>query len=218
MVAVNIDDLWARGIIKYINHVSRDDIKYVCWLPDYGVMRQVSWVFYLPEEIEKCPPVAKQASLYNVVNLMTDLVLGENGYEFKLKKTTSEIEGVRKVAVDCIETAEKIFFSITNQDQFNTYGDIICLNQDNHKQSLTDLLIEKNLIISDQEMFKSLDISRAHFKEKYINHSPNWEQQLDRTETENLDKIIFNKKENKNFEIVRILHGAKKVISFLKLF
>jgi hypothetical protein len=71
MVAVNIDDLWARGIIKYINHVSRDDIKYVCWLPDYGVMRQVSWVFYLPEEIEKCPPVAKQASLYNVVNLMT---------------------------------------------------------------------------------------------------------------------------------------------------
>jgi hypothetical protein len=66
--------------------------------------------------------------------------------------------------------------------------------------------------------FTALDNSRAHFKEKYINHSPNWEQQLDRTETENLDKIIFNKKENKNFEIVRILHGAKKVISFLKLF
>jgi hypothetical protein len=49
--------------------------------------------------------------------------------------------------------------------------------------------------------FTALDNSRAHFKEKYINHSPNWEQQLDRTETENLDKIIFNKKENKNFEI-----------------
>jgi hypothetical protein len=59
MVAVNIDDLWARGIIKYINHVSRDDIKYVCWLPDYGIMRQVSWVFYLPEEIEKMPPCCK---------------------------------------------------------------------------------------------------------------------------------------------------------------
>lgn len=68
-VAVNTEGIWARGIIE--NVMNADETKAFCWLPDYGTKIATNHVFVLPPDLKKCPYLSKQASLLNVVNLMT---------------------------------------------------------------------------------------------------------------------------------------------------
>lgn len=70
-VAINIEGIWVRGIIE-----NTDQTKTFCWLPDYGTKIVANQVFVLPPDLKKCPYLSKQASLLNVVNLMT-VIRGE---------------------------------------------------------------------------------------------------------------------------------------------
>lgn len=69
-VAVNINGTWARGVTENILENS-NVTKFFCFLPDYGTRVGTHEVYNLPSEVRKCPCLAKQASLFNVVNLMT---------------------------------------------------------------------------------------------------------------------------------------------------
>lgn len=69
MIATYLDEKWVRAIIKGTEDYL-GTIEYKCWLPDYGQMRFSKNIFYLPEKLRACPPLARQANLENVVNLM----------------------------------------------------------------------------------------------------------------------------------------------------
>lgn len=72
MVAVNMNGTWARATIKQvIEESSTNTKKVICWLCDYGIMRETSRIYQLPTQLTTCPQLARQASLYNVVNLTT---------------------------------------------------------------------------------------------------------------------------------------------------
>lgn len=70
MVALNVDGVWARAFVENIIQ-ENEELSYICWLPDYGIMRIANHVFKLPDCLKPCPAIAKQASLYKVVNLTT---------------------------------------------------------------------------------------------------------------------------------------------------
>lgn len=90
--------------------------------------------------------------------MLQELKFGNNGYEVGYSKTTDNVDGVNKFALSCIEEAQEVFFQPLEEDTSSVRGDLILVTN-GKKKSLTNLLINEQLLAQDEQMFNCKNLT-----------------------------------------------------------
>lgn len=69
------------------------------------------------------------------------------------------MDGVNKFALSCIEEAQEIYFQPLEEDTSSVRGDLILVTNGKQK-SLTNLLIEEQLLAEDEKMFNCKNLTK----------------------------------------------------------
>ncbi|XP_023310891.1 putative ATP-dependent RNA helicase TDRD12 [Anoplophora glabripennis] len=172
IVAVSLDGKLYRAVIEYIPNSEtqeKNNLDFLCWLIDYGIMCRTDVIYKLPGPLRKVAPLALQASLNNVAYVKQNLTFDyKSGMAMKTNERVLPHSSVaHQVSLELMLNLSDLQFKVENKVDGIFVGDIL-YRENQELKSLRQALIDKGILIIEETVFKEIMDNIYSYKEAHL--------------------------------------------------